>query len=143
MTWSTQSTRETTATPQAVWDRWTTASAWSQDDPGCRWATLELPVTSGSKGQVKTTGPAQKIVFTEVVALERMTFAIRLPGAMMTLPHTMAPGTTPGTLSVTHRIEISGPLAPLFGLVIGRGLARQLPAVVRLVTENAVLASAP
>ncbi|MCW2599689.1 MAG: hypothetical protein JWM02_1518 [Frankiales bacterium] len=142
MTWSTESTCETTATAQAVWDRWTTASSWSEDDASCQWATLEEPLKVGSKGKVRTTGPAQNFTFTEVVPLKKMTFTISLPLAVLAFPHTLGAGSSPSTVRVTHGIVITGPLAPVFGFLVGRKLARELPRVVRLVTEHAVLAEA-
>ncbi|MGQ3505134.1 hypothetical protein ACT9SR_13515, partial [Enterococcus faecalis] len=61
-----------------------------------------------------------------------MNFRIGLPGASLSFPHRMQ--ATPNGLSVTHAVEISGPLAPVFGLLVGRSIAAGLPAVVRLVT---------
>ena len=49
--WETSVSRATTATRAQIWARWTTASAWAEDDPGTRWATLDevatLPTTPG------------------------------------------------------------------------------------------------
>ena len=44
------------------------------------------------------------------------------------------------SLLIRHGIEISGPLAPLLGLLVGRGLLRELPAVVANVATNALTA---
>lgn len=142
MPWSTEHTHETTASPAAVWERWTTAEHWPQDDPGCRAATLPDPLVVGATGRVKSTGPAQRITFTEVEPLTSMVFEIRLPLAVLRLPHRMTPGREPGTVRVTHGVTIDGPLAPLWGLLVGRGLARHLPGVVRSVTTHAALAEA-
>ncbi len=136
MSWSSSFTQHTTATAEAVWKRWTTAADWAIDDPDTEWATFDSP-TVGSTGKVKSVGsPAQKFTFTELVPNERMVFSIGLPLATLTFPHTMR--VTPLGLEVRHEVKFTGPLAGLYGAIIGRGIGRGLPEVVRLVTGNAL-----
>ncbi|MDQ1172572.1 hypothetical protein QE430_000879 [Microbacterium testaceum] len=80
--------------------------------------------------------PAQRFTFTELQPGVAMNFRIGLPGAVLSFPHRMRQ--TPNGLSVTHAVEISGPLAGVFGPLVGRKIAAGLPAVVRLVTTNAL-----
>ncbi|MFS0792633.1 hypothetical protein [Microbacterium sp. 1P10AE] len=137
MTWRREYTQLTTATPEAVWKRWTTPEDWATDDPDLREATFPVPARVGAVGRVVNHGtPAQKIVFTELQPGYAMNFRISLPGATLSFPHRMH--MTPNGLSVTHAVEISGPLAKLYGLLVGRSIAAGLPAVVRLVTTNAL-----
>jgi len=137
MIWRREYTHLTTATAEAVWKRWTTPAEWAIDDPDLREATFPVPVRVGAVGRVVNHGtPPQKIVFTELQPGYAMNFRIGLPGAVLSFPHRMQ--ATPNGLSVTHAVEISGPLAPVFGLLVGRSIAAGLPAVVRLVTTNAL-----
>lgn len=137
MIWRREYTHLTTATAEAVWKRWTTPEDWAIDDPDLREATFPVPVRVGAVGRVVNHGtPPQKIVFTELQPGYAMNFRIGLPGASLSFPHRMQ--ATPNGLSVTHAVEISGPLAPVFGLLVGRSIAAGLPAVVRLVTTNAL-----
>lgn len=137
MIWRREYTHLTTATAEAVWKRWTTPEDWAIDDPDLREATFPVPVRVGAVGRVVNHGtPPQKILFTELQPGYAMNFRIGLPGAVLSFPHRMQ--ATPNGLSVTHAVEISGPLAPVFGLLVGRSIAAGLPAVVRLVTTNAL-----
>jgi hypothetical protein len=40
-------------------------------------------------------------------------------------------------------VVFTGPLAEVFGFLVGRGLAREFPKVIRLASEHAVLAETP
>jgi len=136
-TWRRQYTHLTTASPKAVWKRWTTPEDWAVDDPDLRVAEFAVPARVGATGRVINHGtPAQTFTFTELQPGVAMNFRIRLPGAVLSFPHHMRE--TPNGLSVTHGVEISGPLAVVLGPLVGRKIAAGLPAVVRLVTTNAL-----
>ncbi|WP_150958233.1 hypothetical protein [Microbacterium testaceum] len=137
MTWRREYTHLTTATPEAVWKRWTTPADWAVDDPDLREATFAVPPRVGATGRVVNHGtPAQRFTFTELQPGVAMNFRIGLPGAVLSFPHSMR--RTANGLSVTHAVEITGPLAAVFGPLVGRKIAAGLPAVVRLVTTNAL-----
>ncbi|WP_144830208.1 hypothetical protein [Microbacterium sp. BH-3-3-3] len=137
MTWRREYTHLTTASAEAVWKRWTTPADWAVDDPDLREAVFAVPPRVGSTGRVLNHGtPAQRFTFTELQPGVAMNFRIGLPGAVLSFPHRMRQ--TPNGLSVTHAVEISGPLAGVFGPLVGRKIAAGLPAVVRLVTTNAL-----
>lgn len=137
MTWRRHYTHLTTATAEAVWKRWTTPEDWAVDDPDLRRADFAVPARVGAKGRVVNHGtPAQTFTFTELQPGVAMNFRISLPGAVLSFPHRMRQ--TPNGLSVTHGVEVSGPLAAVFGPLVGRRIAAGLPAVVRLVATNAL-----
>ncbi|MGO1315697.1 hypothetical protein [Microbacterium gubbeenense] len=137
MAWRASYSQLTTASPESVWRRWTTPSAWAEDDPGLETAQFACPPTVGTHGWVKNHGsPRQKITFTVLDQNTAMNFKISLPGAVLSFPHEMR--ATPEGLVVTHNVQLDGLLAGLYGLLVGRGIARGLPAVVRLVTEAAL-----
>ncbi|MCL8014940.1 hypothetical protein [Streptomyces sp. AS02] len=137
MTWSRHHTLVTTATPEQLWARWTTAEYWASDDPAVEWAAFDAPAATGVTGRVKNTGsPAQKFRFTDVRTHERMDFEIRLPFASLSVTHAMEV-TGPGVAS-THGIVIEGPLSGFYGAVLGARLAAGLPDVVRRVVDGAL-----
>ncbi|MGO2519264.1 hypothetical protein [Microbacterium sp.] len=137
MAWRASYSQLTTASPEAVWRRWTTPSAWAEDDPALASAEFAYPPTVGTTGWVKNVGsPRQRIVFTVLDENAAMNFRVTLPGAVLTFPHDMR--ATAEGLVVTHNVQLDGPLSRLYALIIGRGIARGLPAVVRLVTEAAL-----
>ena len=136
MTWTGEHTLTTTAAAEAIWYRWTTLSTWSEDDPECRWARMDGPIVVGASGSLKSTGPASKFTFTELEPNRRMVFEIKLPLATLRLPHTMIESADGVTL--THAVEITGPLAGLWGALVGRGVVRGLPEVVANVATNAL-----
>jgi hypothetical protein len=136
MTWTASFSQHTTATADAVWKRWTTAADWATDDPDTEWAAFDAP-TVGTIGRVKSVGsPAQKLTFTSLVPNESMLFEIVLPLARLSFPHSMR--STALGLEVTHAVSFDGPLAQVYGRLIGRKIAQGLPEVVRLVTGNAL-----
>lgn len=137
MTWRRSYTHLTTATAEAVWKRWTTPEDWVVDDPDLREAVFSTPPRVGGTGRVVNHGaPAQRFAFTDLQPGVAMNFRIGLPGATLSFPHRMSK--TPNGLSVTHGVEITGPLSAVFGLFVGRRIAAGLPAVVRAVTTNAL-----
>jgi hypothetical protein len=140
MEWSRSYSVVTTATPEAVYHRWTDIATWAEDDGDLDWVRVDGPVRVGATGRVKTGGPVQRITFTELTPGRAMNFEIRLPGATLSFPHSveqLAEG-----IRVTHGVRFSGPLAGLFGFVAGRKIALGLPLVVRTVVDRALAAEA-
>jgi len=135
--WIREYTVHTTATPAQIWSRWLDAATWGQDDPGVVWAVFDDTPRTGTGGRVKNHGsPAQRFVFTAVEHERQMDFAIQLPLARLTIAHLMEPQSA--GLAVTHGIRFDGPLARVYGTVIGRSLAAALPDVVRTVVAAAL-----
>lgn len=136
MRWSRSHTVTTTALPERIWARWTTAQTWSLDDPSTTAAHFPEPPQAGDRGTVSGIGGTQKFVFTEIDRNRQMTFRIRLPGARLVFPHSMEQ--TAEGLRVTHAFWFDGPLAFLYGPLIGTRLIRELPTVVRLLVDHAI-----
>jgi hypothetical protein len=135
MTWSRHCTLVTTATAEQLWARWTTPEYWPADDPAVQWVSFDAPVATGTTGRVKNNGsPAQRFRFTDVRVHQRMDLEIRLPLARLSITHALRE--TPAGLALTHGVELNGPLAGCYGLLLGRGLADELPAVVRRVADG-------
>lgn len=137
MTFTAEHSLVTTATPEQLWARWTDERYWGEDDPGVEWARFDAAPATGVTGRVKNHGtPAQRFVFTDVRTHQRMDFAIRLPFATLSITHQMAPENA--GLRSTHGIVIEGPLSGIYGALVGRKLAGELPEVVRKVVDGAL-----
>ncbi|WP_447646625.1 SRPBCC family protein [Nocardioides zeae] len=141
MTWTRRHSQLTTATTAQVWDRWTDPTTWQVDDPGVAWAQFDPAVREGATGTVKNHGtPPQRITFTRVEHERAMDFAIRLPLATLTVTHDVEPDGERTRL--THGVTIDGPLHRVYAMLVGRKLARGLPAVVRTVAAGALQGAA-
>ncbi len=110
---------------------------WAVDDPDLREPPSPVPRASVDSAAWSTTEtPAQRFTFTELQPVGRDELPHRVAGGRCCRSRT-ACVQTPNGLSVTHAVEVSGPLALVFGPLVGRKIAAGLPAVVRLVTTNA------
>ncbi|MGC0365789.1 hypothetical protein ABH922_003773 [Rhodococcus sp. 27YEA15] len=138
MTWIRTYSVVTTAAASSVYGRWTDLDTWAIDDADLQWVQVEGPVRVGASGKVKSGGPAQKITFTELVPNRAMNFEIKLPLATLSFPHSIEK--LDEGLRITHGVRFDGPLAGLFGAVVGRSIGAGLPAVVRAVVDRAVAA---
>ncbi|WP_084102863.1 hypothetical protein [Demequina sp. NBRC 110051] len=128
----------TTASPEAVWKRWTTPADWVSDDPGVDACDFPTPPTVGARGTL-VSGGRQKIRFLELKECEEMLFEIVLPLGSLQFPHHMAP--SPEGLRVRHGVRAMGPLGWLYWLVAGRKVAAGLPEVMGLVVGAALAES--
>jgi hypothetical protein len=137
MTWTTEHTERTAGTRADVWALWSDVSTWPTWDAGVERVTIEGPFAAGSAGRLKPSG-APSVPFTVRSAEPERSFVdeSRLPFARMLFEHELADADGGGTL-ITHRATISGPLTPLWRLVIGRGLERELPDTVRTLAAQA------
>ncbi len=92
--------------------------------------SLDGPFHEGTRGSLKPrTGPRTTFTITEVTPGRSFTDVSTLPFATLTFRHDISPSAE-GT-SFTHAISITGPLAWLFGPLIGRALAADVPDAMR------------
>lgn len=135
--WTFEHSEEASASREAVWALWSEVASWPRWDAGIEWVALDGPFATGTTGRLKP-GGARVVRFTITDADPRRGFAdvTRLPLARMRFEHELADAAD-GRIRITHRVTISGLAAPLFARVIGRGLARELPATVRALAEQA------
>ena len=134
--WHVEHTEHTSAPPQAVWSLWSDVATWPEWDEGVREAALEGPFASGTRGRLKPrSGPSVSFTLADVEPNARFATEARLPLARMRFDHRA--NRDGERTRVTHSVEISGPLGPLFARLIGRGAARDLPQAVRGVVARA------
>ena len=136
-TWSFEHTEATKASPERLWKRYADRASWSEWDHGIESITLDGPFAVGTTGTAKPKrGPATKFEVLEVTEGRSFTEVSFLPLARMRFSHKIDP--TPTGADITHRVTISGPLAPLFSRVIGKKVAAELPAAMRRLGSVAV-----
>lgn len=127
--WMTEASATTVAKPEAVWRLWSNVDNWSVWDPGLACSRLDGEFVAGARGALKPAG-GPKVSFTLTSVRPGVSFADRthLPLARIDFLHELAPDRS-GT-RITHRIEIAGPLAALFGRLLGPNLSKGLPEAV-------------
>ena len=128
--WSFEHIEATKASPERLWQRYSDRASWSEWDHGIESVTLDGPFAVGSTGKVKPKGaPTTKYKVLEVTDGRSFTDVTFLPLARMRFSHKIEP--TPTGADITHRVTISGPLAPLFSRIIGKKVAAEIPAAMR------------
>ncbi len=126
--WAKEHTVQGVVDPEAVWSRWTDLECWAKDDPDTAEAHLEDPLRLGAIGSVKPArGPRSRITVSRLEPLQRFDCMTRFPGARMHFEHELT-GSSEGT-SFTHRVRFTGPLAAIWGPLVGRKIAAGFPTV--------------
>ncbi len=134
--WTFEHTEQTTATPDQLWRRYADTATWPEWDSGTDRVVLDGPFAAGTKGHLKPVGgPKTKFELLETNEAVSFTDVSFLPLAKMHFAHKITPGET--TTAFTHRVTISGPLAPLFARVIGKKIAAELPGAMRKLAQLA------
>lgn len=129
MVWSTRASARTQARPEEVWKLWTEVEGWPRWDRGVEWSQLDGPFLAGTRGSLKPhDAPTTPFVLTKVEPNAAFSARSPLPLAAMNFVHTM--GVEDGATMIEHRVEISGPLTPLFRRLIGSRIASELPSTV-------------
>ncbi len=119
-------TLETKATPAQIWQVWKDVKNWNTWDHGIEHSTLDGPFEAGTTGSLKPKGGP--LVYTKLTQVEPFKLFIdvaQLFLAQITVSHYLSE--SDGKTLVTHQIEMTGPLAFFFALVIGRNMKKNLP----------------
>jgi hypothetical protein len=127
--WSYEYSQETKASSQTIWKLWTDVENWNQWDEDVRQSSLNGHFQINTTGTLHPNkGPRSTFTLTEVETERKFTNLSKLPLASMSFIHIMQP--VASGIRITHRIEIIGLLAPLFGAILGRQLKAGLPTAV-------------
>lgn len=109
------------AAPAAFFARWADMATWPQWNTDTEWVRLDGPFTAGATGQLKPKGgPKVGFVVAALVPDREFTDVSRLFGARLTFRHLVSL-TAEGTL-VDVTVTLSGPLARLWNLALGKGI---------------------
>jgi hypothetical protein len=138
LTWSFESRVKTQATAEQVWNLWSKPQSWPEWDAGLEKVTLEGDFVAGAQGQLKPAGgPVFIYRLTEVNPLQGFRDRSVLPATTLDFVHTYHIDKD-GQRWITHRVEMKGLLTPLFRIIIGRGIRRDLPHTLSTLSEQAV-----
>ena len=139
--WTFEHTVETPASKEAVWRVLEDFGSRDQWD-AVHWARLDGPVAAGTSGQwhpvIAKGFPPQPVQLEEVVPGERLVFAASHQRRVAELHYVHElEETAAGTTRVTHRLELSGPLARLVERIAGRKMAAAMPESMRRLVDLA------
>ncbi len=129
-------TIETKATPQDIWEIWKDVPNWNTWDHGIEFSTLNGPFQSGTTGTLKPKGGP--LVHTQLTRVEPFKMFIdesRLPLGRILVAHYLTEAN--GSTQVTHHIEMKGPLAWFYAIVIGRTMKQNLPQEMKAMVQKA------
>jgi Polyketide cyclase / dehydrase and lipid transport len=122
-----EASTQTNASSAAVFSLYANVSGWPTWDPDVKAASVNGDFVSGAKGVIAPNGgPKSEIIFTEVVEGKKFAAQCKLPLCTMRFEHELNDAKGKGT-QATHRVIFQGPLAPLFGRLIGSGMRKTLP----------------
>ena len=114
------------AAPSAFFDRWADMATWPQWNADTEWVRLDGPFVEGATGVLKPKGgPKVSFVVATLVADREFTDVSKLLGARLTFRHLVS-RTATGATEVYVRVTLTGPMAPLWRIVLGRGIQATL-----------------
>ncbi|MFI1098200.1 SRPBCC family protein [Streptomyces sp. NPDC020917] len=111
-----------TASPEAFFARWADMATWPQWNTDTQWVRLDGPFTQGATGVLKPRGgPKVRFEVAVLVPGREFTDVSRLFGARLTFRHLVARDGA-GATRVDVEVTLTGPLAPLWNLALGKGI---------------------
>ena len=115
------------ASADVIYGLYAQVSDWPAWDPEVERSHVSGPFVAGATGTLKPKGgPESKIELIEVTPGKSFTVRCKLPFCEMTFGHELEQAG--GLTTATHSVSFTGPLAVVFGFLIGRGIERTLPA---------------
>lgn len=132
-------TAKTKASRGAVWKVWSDVANWNRWDQEIESARINGDFILGQTGELKPKGgPKAKTKIIELTPLRSFSDQTDLPLAKLRFDHRM--DEIDGSLQITHKISVSGPLGFLFSKILGknlkRGLERALPKLIELAESH-------
>lgn len=122
--------------PSAVYAVYTEVEQWHEWDPDTRAARLDGPFAVGTMGVLTPAqGFAVKMRLTEVAPERGFTVECKAPLCVMRFEHELTP--IDGGVVALHRVTFSGPLAWLFGRLVGARVRLGLPVTMQSLKRHA------
>jgi hypothetical protein len=117
----------TSARPAALFACWADMATWPEWNLDTEWVRLDGPFVTGSTGLLKPKGgPKVKFVLASVVPEREFVDVSYLVGARLTFAHYLE-RLPDGRTSLRVLVTLTGPLARIWNLILGKGIARSLP----------------
>jgi len=115
------------APPEKVFNAYSDVSNWQLWDKEVESSSIVGEFAVGSEGMIKPKGaPKSKITLIEVTENQSFTIECWLPLCKMQFIHLLEEGES--STNIINKVVFSVLLAPLFGRLIGKGIAGTLPA---------------
>ena len=123
-----------TAPPSAFYARWIDHSTWPEWDTDSDWVQLEGPVAPGARGVLKPQGgPKTRFTIAVLDPDREYTDVSSMPGATLRFQHLAA--VSDGLTELTARVTLTGPLARLWAMILGKDFAESVPASLKRLIE--------
>ena len=109
------------AEPERIWALWADAAQWPRWHHNIKSATLDGPLRVGAIARIRFKGSLRPTTFRVLELEEHRLFTDegKIPGGRIRHVHRITP-TGDGTCWVEHVLTITGPLAGLWGMLLGR-----------------------
>jgi uncharacterized protein YndB with AHSA1/START domain len=134
--------RSTSASPAAVWSIWCDPGHWSRWNSGILRAEVDGPVANGRTGKMTTDrGSTHDVTFHDVVEGRRFSMSMGGP-PLTTFRFNCEITPEAGQTTIAQSVTISGPLAGLFGALMGKEMAKHFVPVLDDLAAEAVLRQA-
>lgn len=131
--WSVEVSGVTAASPQRIWSFYEDTATAPKWDPLVAEIRPDGPLALGRTAHNKPLrGPAVPTTISELTAHVSYTETVHLPGAAMAWTHRLAPNQT--SLTITHGVRCTGPLAGVYRLLYRRKFA----AGMRIALDNLI-----
>jgi hypothetical protein len=108
------------ASPAAFFARWADMATWPEWNLDTEWVRLDGPFAEGATGTLKPKGGPKVPFRVERLSDTEFVDVSTLLGARLTFAHHVSGGG--GATDVRVEVTLTGPLAPLWRLVLGRGI---------------------
>lgn len=113
------------ASPAAFFAEWADMASWPEWNLDTEWVRLDGPFVEGATGTLKPKGgPKVPFVVARLVEGREFTDVSRLVGARLTFRHLVSVDS--GRTTVSVEVGFSGPLAPVWRLILGKDLRASL-----------------
>ena len=133
MTTIATATVASSAAPSAFFAEWADMASWPEWNLDTEWVRLDGPFVEGATGELKPKGgPKVRFVVARLVDGEEFTDVSTLLGARLTFRHLVS--VVDGLTTVAVEATLEGPLAPVWRLILGKGVRESMqPDLERLV----------
>jgi hypothetical protein len=122
-----------TAAPAAFFARWADMATWPEWNLDTEWVRLDGPFVQGATGTLKPKGGPKVPFVVERLTADEFVDVSKLVGARLTFAHRVT--ASDDQTVVTVETTISGPLAAVWRLILGKGIAASVqPDLERLAT---------
>ncbi len=135
--WTITAEVKTKAKPRDIWNLWVDVPSWPKWDHELEWCSLDGSFKVGSTGKLKPKGWfASTFRLISVEEGKSHSDRTEMPFTKVTFHHSLAPCGN-GQVSIVHRVEVSGLLAPLLWLTMRRAIKKGLPKAVNKLAQMA------